>query len=73
MTKADITAWALITHLEARAPGKLAPVLVDVPIVIQDVDEVQPMPLAGRKIVRVVRGRDFDGTRSECHVHELRI
>ena len=51
----------------------MAPVLVDIPLVVQDVDEVQPMPLASRKIVGVMRRSDLDGTRPETHVHQLRV
>ena len=60
-------------HLEAGLPGKVPAALVDGAVVGQDVDEVEAVALAGRKIVGVVRWRDFDGTRPEGHVTQLRV
>ena len=60
-------------HLEAGLPGKVPAALVDGAVVGQDVDELEAVALAGRKIVGVVRWRDFDGTRPEGHVNQLRV
>ena len=60
-------------HLKARPAGELPAVLVDVAVIVQDVDELQVVPLARGEIVGVVGRRDFDRACPERHVYQLRI
>lgn len=49
---------------------KRASIRIDRAVVIEDVQELEVMPLANLVVVRVVRGRDLDRTRAEFHVRE---
>mmetsp|Transcript_6391 Transcript_6391/g.18099 ORF Transcript_6391/g.18099 Transcript_6391/m.18099 type:complete len:361 (-) Transcript_6391:857-1939(-) len=60
--------------LEPGHPRELpGPVAVDAPDVVQDVDTLELVPLAGGKVVGVVRGSDLHRPGSEAHVHQDRV
>ena len=51
--------------------SKLATIVVDGAFVCEDVDEVKAVPLAGGKIIGVMRGCDLDRSSPEAHVDQL--
>jgi hypothetical protein len=55
-------ARAIVPHLEARLALEAAPVVVDVAVVVQDVDELQAVALAHQEVIGVVRGSDLHST-----------
>lgn len=50
------------THLEAWLSRECSPVVVDVAVIVQDVDELQGVALAHIEVVGVVCGGDLDST-----------
>ena len=51
-------------------PRELSAVVRHVPVVGEDVDEGEVVPLAALVVVGVMRGRDLDGARAEVLLHE---
>lgn len=45
-------------------------ILIKRPIVIQNVNKLQPIPLPALEIIRIVSGSYFYSSRSELHVYE---
>ena len=60
-------------HLETWLPLELAPVLIDVAVVIQDIDKVQVVPLSHHEVIGVMGRCDLHGTSTKAHVHQLSI
>ena len=63
----------LLPALEALEAREGATVGVHAALVVQDVDELEPVALPGGEVVRVVGGRDLDRARPERHVHQLGV
>jgi hypothetical protein len=61
------------THLEAWLPLEQPPILIYVAVVIQDVDEVQLVPLPHHEIIGVMSRCDLHSTSTKGHVHQLCI
>mmetsp|Transcript_7328 Transcript_7328/g.12632 ORF Transcript_7328/g.12632 Transcript_7328/m.12632 type:complete len:215 (+) Transcript_7328:2105-2749(+) len=61
------------TGLETRLAGEGLSLLIDAPIIIQDVDEFKVVALAGLEVVGVMRWRDLNCARTKSHIHNLCI
>ena len=46
-------------------------ILVERPVIIEDVDRLKTMTLADLKVRRVMSGRDFQSACAELHVHSF--
>ena len=60
-------------HLEAGLPSKLPSMRIDPAIIIQDVDAVQVVALAGGVVIGVMGGRDLHCSSAKAHVHQLSV
>ena len=60
-------------RVHASDAGKLARIGVERAVVVEDVDALEPVPLADLVVVEVVRQRDLDRARAKLHVDGDRV